>query len=86
MTRKLEVIKIGNIPMFNREGVTTNSPEDNEILTIQKEVGWMVREVKSHDGNKKEHANNLINNLVFIHGPRFDNLEQSIRELARAKW
>lgn len=86
MALTLEVIKIGNIPMFNREKVTTNSPMDNEIIRLQGLVSQMVREVKAHDGNKKELANNKVNTLILIYGSYFNNLEQSIRELAREMW
>lgn len=85
MARTLEVIKIGKIALFSREGVTSGSSEENEIIQLQGKVSSMVREVKSSKQTKAQ-ADELVNSLVFIHGPRFSNLETSIRQLARAKW
>lgn len=89
MTRTLEVITIGKTPLFSRANVPS-AAEQNEIIALQHSVSDMVKEVKAYKGNKREFANAEVKKLVFIHstylGSRFSNLEQAIRELARAKW
>lgn len=87
MTRTLEVITIGQTPLFSR--ADANNLESNDIIALQRQVSDMVKEVKTSAGNKKEIANSKIAHLVALHtllGSRFENLEQSIRELARMYW
>lgn len=89
MTRTLEVITIGNTPLFSRANVVTGSSEENEVLRLQSQVRNMVNDVKSCAGNKKEYANEQVAKLVSLNswlGGRFSNLEQAIRELARLYW
>lgn len=86
MVEKIEVIKIGNSPLINREGTTYR--EGSIIIEMQNKISMMVSLVKSTPKNEqKKAADELVALYSSIYSKALGiDVENGMREYARAIW